>query len=119
MKVWGSGCRVQGAGCGVQGAGFRVQGSGCRVQGAGFKVQGSGCRVQGSGFRAWGLGLRVKGLGLRVELRKGHTWRLRSTAASSRVKCSFSDEATQGQNDGFFSQLQYKCYLEEAASVGD
>ena len=28
-------------------------------------------------------------------------------------------EATQGQMDSFFSQLPYKCYLEEVASVGD
>ena len=28
-------------------------------------------------------------------------------------------EATQGQNDGFFSQLQYTCYLEEEGSVAD
>ena len=28
-------------------------------------------------------------------------------------------EATQGQNHSFFSQLPYKCYLEEVASVGD
>jgi len=28
-------------------------------------------------------------------------------------------EATQGQMDGFFSQLTYKCHLEELASVGD
>ena len=28
-------------------------------------------------------------------------------------------EATQGQMDGFFRQLLYKCYLEEVASVGD
>jgi len=28
-------------------------------------------------------------------------------------------EATQGQNDSFFFQLPYKCYLEEVASVGD
>ena len=28
-------------------------------------------------------------------------------------------EATQRQNDSFFSQLPYKCYLEEVASVGD
>ena len=27
-------------------------------------------------------------------------------------------EATHGQNDSFFSQLSYKCYLEEVASVG-
>ena len=26
-------------------------------------------------------------------------------------------EATQGQIDGFFSQLPYKCHLEEVASV--
>ena len=28
-------------------------------------------------------------------------------------------EATLGQMDGFFSQLPYKCHLEEVASVGD
>jgi hypothetical protein len=28
-------------------------------------------------------------------------------------------EATQGQMDGFFSQLPYECHLEEVASVGD
>ena len=28
-------------------------------------------------------------------------------------------EATQGQIDGFFSQLPNKCHLEEVASVGD
>ena len=28
-------------------------------------------------------------------------------------------EAIQGQMDGFFSQLPYKCHLEEVASVGN
>ena len=28
-------------------------------------------------------------------------------------------EATQGQMDGFLSELPYKCYLEEVASVED
>ena len=28
-------------------------------------------------------------------------------------------EATQGQMDGFCSQLPYQCYLEEVASVGE
>ena len=28
-------------------------------------------------------------------------------------------EATQGQMDGLFSQLPYKCHLEEVASVGE
>ena len=28
-------------------------------------------------------------------------------------------EATQGQMDGFFSQLSFKCYLLEVATVGD
>ena len=28
-------------------------------------------------------------------------------------------EATQGQMDGFFSQLPYKCHIEELAPVGD
>ena len=30
-----------------------------------------------------------------------------------------SRKPTQGQMDGFFSQLQYKCHVEEVASVGD
>ena len=33
--------------------------------------------------------------------------------------CTSALEATQGQMDGFFSQLPYKCNLEEVASVGD
>jgi len=33
--------------------------------------------------------------------------------------CRAALEATQGQIYGFFSQLPYKCYLEEVASVGD
>ena len=28
-------------------------------------------------------------------------------------------KATQGQMDGFFNQLPYKCHLEKVASVGD
>ena len=28
-------------------------------------------------------------------------------------------EATQGQSDGFFGQLPYKCHLEEVAFLGD
>ena len=28
-------------------------------------------------------------------------------------------KATQGQMDGFFGQLPFKCHLEEVASVGD
>ena len=39
-------------------------------------------------------------------------WVLRSEGKSAL-------EATQWQMDGFFSQLSYKCQLEEAASVGD
>ena len=33
--------------------------------------------------------------------------------------CNTALEATQGQMDGFFTQLPYKCRLEEVASVGD
>ena len=36
------------------------------------------------------------------------------------VPCSYATlKTTQGQIDGFFSQLPYKCYLPEVASVGD
>ena len=33
--------------------------------------------------------------------------------------CRISPALEATQNDGFFSQLPYKCYLEESASVGD
>ena len=41
-----------------------------------------------------------------------------STRASANPRQSLTLEATQGQIDGFISQLPYKCYLEEVASVG-
>jgi len=34
-------------------------------------------------------------------------------------RCIATLETTQGQIDGFFSQLPFKCYLPEVASVGD
>ena len=37
----------------------------------------------------------------------------------SPTKTNAALEATQVQMDGFFSHLQYKCYLEEVASAGD
>ena len=40
-----------------------------------------------------------------------------ATLSSSRNALPAALEATQGQNDSFFSQLPYKCYLEEVASV--
>ena len=39
--------------------------------------------------------------------------------ASANVETGSTLEATQGQMDGVFSQLPYKCHLEEVASVGD
>ena len=63
--------------------------------------------------RGWGVhagaGTRARA-GLRV-------W---GVAACCTLVRSVTDlEATQGQMDGFFSQLPYKCHLEEVASVGD
>jgi len=52
-------------------------------------------------FRAWGLGL------------------VACAAEHIPWLCGAALEATQGQMDGFFSQIPYKCYLEEVASVGD
>jgi len=53
----------------------------------------------------------------------GHTSRVFCTAFSPRcvahLRTEPALEATQGQNDRFLSQLPYKCYLEEVASVGD
>ena len=55
------------------------------------------------------VGSRVEGLVVTDE---------RGTAARGEGSCT-ALEATQGQIDGGFSQLPYKCYLEEVASVGD
>ena len=45
---------------------------------------------------------------------------LSSAKLTDRVlRCLPALEATQGQMDGFCSQLPYTCYLEEVASVGD
>ena len=45
---------------------------------------------------------------------------LKPVQASSESSASVSTlEATQGQMDGSFSQLPYKCHLEEIASVRD
>ena len=41
------------------------------------------------------------------------------TAAEGKPCRSSTLEATQGQIDGFLSQLPFKFYLPEAASVGD
>ena len=35
------------------------------------------------------------------------------------LPCKSALEATQGQMDGFVSQLPYNCHIEEVASVGD
>ena len=60
--------------------------------------------------------LRVQGSGLSV----------RAPPAASREQVRTPSrgsnttlETTQGQMIGFFSQLLFKCYLEEVASVGD
>ena len=36
----------------------------------------------------------------------------------SEAERKYALETTQGQIDGFFSQLPFKCYLPEVASVG-
>ena len=47
--------------------------------------------------------------------------RRRSSSCPCRANSisSHSQETTQGQIDGFFSQLPLQCYLTEVASVGD
>ena len=67
----------------------------------GFGGWGMGCGVGGGGVGGDGGGLRVKPEGCGIEDR------------------CLGLEATHGQMDSFFSQLPYKCYLEEVASVGD
>ena len=95
FRVSGSfGCKVPCFVSRVPGFEFRVL---CRVSGSTSNIR---FRVSGSGFRDPGSGSSVEGRGLRVN----------GEAAL---------EATQGQIDGFFSHLPYKCHLEEVASVGD
>ena len=48
-----------------------------------------------------------------------HRSRLSFVAYSCADPASSALEATQRQTNGFFSQLSYKCYLEEVAFVGD
>jgi hypothetical protein len=56
--------------------------------------------------------LRVEHLGVRIRP-AGETRLGRISGLEAAL------EATQGQMDGFFSQLPYKCHLKEVASVGD
>ena len=59
-------------------------------------------------------------LGREVEV-CGRVFELRAKLVDLPTKISQTTalEATQGQMDGFFSQLPYKCHLEEVASGGD
>ena len=59
------------------------------------------CRVEGEGLRL-----------LQDDFAKVTTWCCIEHFATAL-------EATQRQMDGFFSQLPYKCHLEEVASVRD
>ena len=57
-----------------------------------------------------------------VHLKLVSRWaRLRADGPTSRLGSGRQStlEATPGQIDDFFGQLQCKCYLEEVASVGD
>ena len=48
----------------------------------------------------------------------GAGWRIRAPTPTAR-RYPPALEATQGQMDGFFSQLPYTCHLGQVASVGD
>jgi len=63
-------------------------------------------------FRAFGLGFRVQVLGNGVQ---GQADTTKGLPFSSHT----TPETTQGQKDGFFSQLPFKYYLPEVAYVGD
>ena len=115
FKVWilgGVGFGVLVVKCGVWGLGFGIRGVGCGVWGLGCEVLGLGFGVLR--FEVWGLGFGVWGLGCGV-------WGLGSGGVC--LDAAFAAptvlEATQVQIRGFFSQLPYKCHLEEVASVGD
>jgi len=113
--VLGLGFGVSCSGFRILEFGFRVSGSDCRVSGiglsdfrfrvhfVGFRVSGSVCRVSGIGFSLSGFGYRVPDIGVNLS---GFGFRL-------------ALEAHQGQMDSFFSQLPYKCHLQEVASMGD
>ena len=104
--------RGRGQGTGVEGGTpvRWVEVEGLRVWVSGFG--GFGCRVGGCGVGRRGVEfgvsvLRVYGLGFEHG----------PCCATSSPPCWLA-EATQGQMDGFFSQLSYTCQLEEVASVG-
>ena len=65
--------------------------------------------------------LRVQGIGaLSLSGRAYHFWQPISAAKGRRLPLRPPTlEMTQGQRDGFFSQLPFKCFLPEQASVGD
>jgi hypothetical protein len=66
-----------------------------------------------------GIALRPNGC-LRAFDEGFELWDLGFTILLRHAQNAFSTlEATQGEIDGSFSQLPYKCYLEEVASVGD
>ena len=110
-----------------------VWGLGFGIQGSGFRVWVLGFRVQGLGFRVWGLPVRQCSPGTGpapAHLRFGISG-LRDGIESSGIRGKMYGcgkrtlglraalEATQGQMNGFFSQLPYKCHLKEVASVGN
>ena len=49
----------------------------------------------------------------------GEVTKTKAEATGAVLKVSSTLETTQGQIDGFFNQLPFKCYLPEVASVGD
>ena len=94
-----------------------------RVSGFRFRVSGFG--TGSLGFRNSVFGFWVSGLGIWC---KGFEGDLKGASApgpsteDERVNRTAVDtalEKTQGQIDGFFSQLSFKCYLPEVASVRD
>ena len=67
------------------------------------------------GWHLWEIDLRFA-TGLPPEW---HSAAVCQSRALGEVPVNYRPGDNPGANDSFFSQLQYKCYLEEVASVGD
>ena len=104
------GVTVQDLGFTVHDLGVTALVLGVRGSGLVVRVWGLGLRVWGSIFEAWGLGF-----GVGVEESQGQG----SLPGNAHRLEGSTLETTQGQMDGFFSQLPYKCHQTRVASVGD
>ena len=137
FRVCGLGCWVLGFGFGVQGMGFGVEGLRLRISTLLHHSQQAvlsdrqvlrvitGALYCGQPFQAAFGRRNPKTIDVGActfdrmvqDISLVHRMTIRSVARIS--VCVAALEATQGQMDGFFRQLPFRCHLEEVASAGD